>query len=683
MIDSTYHWTQHPRAIFLVVTGLAFLLRLIHIWQMSDPLVNPTFWQPVTDAGVHHRWAQQILAGTWPPPEPFFRAPLYPYFLAGLYSVFGSANPLGVQLVHGLISALGAGLAALCSLKLWDWRAAWGSGLLMATLWSSIYFAGELLGVTISVTLNLLLLYLVLGAKTKGQMLVCGLVLGLSAITRPTVLVITPALLWYFWSRGRLQFGGLNSGGLWLAVGVALIIAPVTWRNLHQGGEPVMIAASGGVNFYIGNNEYADGRVAFLPGAPLDWQGEMSDVIALASEEAGQPLSAQDSNRYFWHQGFKFWRDHPQQAMRLLTRKTWLLVAAGERSNNKNLAFWRARSPLLRWPVWPGWAIVLGLAVLGFFRHDFKVRERRLLWGVIGLYALALLLFFVNARFRLPVMAWLVVPAGGGIATIFAFLKSRSLANAPRFAVPVALLVCGFSYVPDALTYQPNPANDFESWRMLGNSYASLGHEPQALQTWATALAIDERDPQSAHRWTLPQIYQAMVQIHQRAGRNDLALRVQRRWTARLPASSHARLGLAYMLLQAEQVNAAIKELEIVVLQSPDNVEAQLGLGWAHYQNGNFAVALIRFEEAAESPAGANAEYGVGLTLLALTRYDIAEAKLKDVVAKSPVFWQAYENLALLYQATDRPIEERRCWVKVLDSRPQHNLARQRIAVLP
>ncbi len=100
-------------------------------------------------------------------------------------------------------------------------------------------------------------------------------------------------------------------------------------------GVSVLVAASGGVNFYIGNNEYADGRVAFLPGAAMDWQGEVSEVTALAAKETGHPQSALSADRYFLGKGLLFLKNNPHQAMSLYLRKLGLLLAAGERSNNK------------------------------------------------------------------------------------------------------------------------------------------------------------------------------------------------------------------------------------------------------------------------------------------------------------------------------------------------------------
>ncbi|MBK6898282.1 MAG: glycosyltransferase family 39 protein, partial [bacterium] len=91
-----------------------------------------------------------------------------------------------VLAVQALISALGAGLAALTADRLWGRRAGWLAGLLYAGLWTSIYYSAELLLETLSVTLNLLLLWLLLdrdaGRPGWRRLGLAGLALGLSAI---------------------------------------------------------------------------------------------------------------------------------------------------------------------------------------------------------------------------------------------------------------------------------------------------------------------------------------------------------------------------------------------------------------------------------------------------------------------------------------------------------------------
>lgn len=683
-------WTADPATIFWVVTAAAFGLRLIHILAMSNPVTNPTFLAPVTDAGVHHRWAQEILDGTWPGPEPFFRAPLYPYFLAGLYGLFGTGSALAVQLMHGLVSALGAGLAALCARRLWSARAAWSSGLLMAGLWSSIFYAGELLAVSLSVTLNLLLLWLVLGPHSPRRLWLAGIVLGLSALTRPTVLVILPVLGWYLWRRawqgpdpkGDPGRSGRLPGWAWLALGLVLIVLPVTVRNLVQGGEPVLIAASGGVNFYIGNNPHSEGRVAFLPGAPHTWQGEMSDVTALAATETGRPMTALAADRYFWHQGLRFWLEQPAAALRLTARKAWLLLAANERSNNKNLAFWRERSVLLRWPVWPSWALVLGLAILGLGRSEPGGSERLLLGSLVAIYAAALLLFFINARFRLPLLAWLVVPAGGGLDFLWGAWRARTWPRAMRTAGVTAALVAVGSFVPDALTYHQDPATDFESWRGLGNSYLTAGDERRTIDTWERALAIDAASPERAYRWVLPQIYVPLAQLYERQRQPERALAVYRRWVNRLPASDQGRMGLAEMLLKQGLPAEAAVQLDTVLQRTPDNSEARLGYGWALYQAGNFVEARRHFGRVVGETGNPGADLGLGQCLLKLGELDLAEAHFKGLAKRVPGMWQVHEQLAGIYAKTGRPDAERKCWRKVLEHQPAHGKALQRLAVL-
>ena len=507
-----------PWVLFVCTALAAFAVRTVYILQMADPALNPFFAHPILDAAVHRRWALGILDGTWPPSEPFFRAPLYPYFLAGLYRVFGPDNAVAVQLVHGLVSALGAGLAGLIARRVWGNRSGWFAGMGMAVLWPSIFFSAELLDVTLAVTLNLLLWWLLLRESTWRNLLAAGLVWGLALICRPLILAIAPAVVLYL---ARRADGPVRDPRRWiaLAAGLALAVLPVTVRNVVRGGEPVLVAASGGVNFYIGNNPHTDGRVAFLPGAPMDWQGEMSEVRDLAARETGRPMSALAADRYFWGKGFAFWREHPLDAMKLTARKAWLLLAAGERSNNKSLPFWRARSPLLRWPVWLGWAPVLALAIVGLRRRETDPATRSLMVGSLVLYALALVPFFINCRFRLPLLAWLMVPAGAGADRILRAVR-MGLWN-PRFrrGLVAAVVILLAVWLPDLIGYRHDPSRDFESWRILGDAYEKSGDLAHAAGSYREALDLDRRYARREYQPLVPALHMRLGGVLAKMGR--------------------------------------------------------------------------------------------------------------------------------------------------------------------
>jgi 4-amino-4-deoxy-L-arabinose transferase-like glycosyltransferase len=72
----------------LLVALLAFLVRLIYLIELSS---RPGFTAPIIDELWHWEWAQQIISGSFWGDEAFFRAPLYPYFLAMLAKLTGSS----------------------------------------------------------------------------------------------------------------------------------------------------------------------------------------------------------------------------------------------------------------------------------------------------------------------------------------------------------------------------------------------------------------------------------------------------------------------------------------------------------------------------------------------------------------------------------------------------------------
>ncbi len=576
MVHPTGPEPPRPWVLFVCVALAAMVVRAVYILQIADPALNPFFAHPILDAAVHRRWALGILAGTWPPPEPFFRAPLYTYFLAGLYRAFGTDSAVAVQLVHGLISALGAGLAGLCARRVWGNRAGWFAGMGLAVLWPSIFYAGELLDVTLGVTLNLLLWWLLLGEIGNRRLALAGLVWGLSIICRPLVLAIAPVVVLYLHRRG---LGWRRRGWLALAAGLAVAIVPVTARNVIRGGEPVLVAASGGVNFYIGNNEFADGRVAFLPGAPMDWQGEVSEVKELAFRQTGRHLTALGADRYFLGRGLGFLRDHPGRALRLYAHKLGLLFAAGERSNNKNLPFWRARSPLLRWPVWVGWGPVLVLAFLGLRRRDTDPDRRLLMTGSLVFYAAVLLLFFINARFRLPLLAWLVVPAGAGADRLVRAVRLDDWNPRFRWGVVVAAVALLAIWLPDEIGFRQNPAGDFESWRILGSGFEQVGDLRRAGDSYQTALDIAHRDPRPEYRPIMPAVSMRLGGVLLRRGQWNQAAAAYDTVLNHWPDTWQAYGNLAICYEKTGRLDAAQAAWRKVLALHPDDATARQRLG--------------------------------------------------------------------------------------------------------
>ncbi|MBU1262220.1 hypothetical protein KJ640_04650, partial [bacterium] len=77
---------------------LAFILRLIYLSHLKAN--DPNFYQPPpgTDMLTYHNYAQQILSCT-PDKEPYYYGPLYFYFLAAIYKIFG-VDPYIARLIQ-------------------------------------------------------------------------------------------------------------------------------------------------------------------------------------------------------------------------------------------------------------------------------------------------------------------------------------------------------------------------------------------------------------------------------------------------------------------------------------------------------------------------------------------------------------------------------------------------------
>jgi hypothetical protein len=171
-----------------------------------------------------------------------------------------------------------------------------------------------------------------------------GALCGLSAIARPSILIVAPVAAVWLWKRvpSRRQRHTLA-----FAIALVSVILPITIRNAVRGHDFVPIASQGGVNFYIGNNEQSNGVTAVVPGTRADWWGGFDDTRRIAEQNAGRSLKPSGVSRYWYRQGFRFLMHEPGNAVKLYARKTALLLGNSEPSNERQLYFRRQSSRVL------------------------------------------------------------------------------------------------------------------------------------------------------------------------------------------------------------------------------------------------------------------------------------------------------------------------------------------------
>jgi hypothetical protein len=564
--------------LFLAAMGVAVL-------YISQYARSPFFWVPQLDGLYHDLAARDILAGNVKP-EPFFRAPLYYYFLAGIYAAFGRSF-WAVRLVQSAIGALSVVLLYRLGLRAGVRPAVSLLAAIMMILCGPIVFAtNELHTPVLEILLDLLYLNLLLAAADTGCpprramlfALSAGLALGLSAIARPNILVTAPLALGWLWVQASPAPGRVRRTAplaVLFLLGAAIAPGSVTWRNARVSGDPVFIASQGGINFFIGNRPEADG---FTPSTPARYRFDSpyEDSVALygqfaADEAAGRKLTASESQRYWAGRVFAWWAQEPLAGLRLLAKKWVLVWTHREIRNNTAYEYVRREWAPSLWALPFGFWFVGPVSVLGMVLA-FRLRQPALRF--LALFALVYMasftLFFIADRYRLPVVPVLLLLSAYAVAWLVERVGAVRLAHSPaewRTLLPAAALLAGMAVVVNVDWY---PTATPAAWALdywgAGNRLAEQKRYDEAEAQYRRALALDSRN---AEIWT----NLGMAQYYQ--GRFEDAAASFAESIARGPGDGGAYYNLALCRLQQGRRGEARQLLAKAAAMDPENLAAR------------------------------------------------------------------------------------------------------------
>jgi tetratricopeptide (TPR) repeat protein len=624
-----------PDTLALAVFTLALAIRALYLFDIRT---NPFFDSPVIDAQFYRDLGSALARGEGTGRAPFMMPPLYPLLLAGLFKLAGE-HLLLAHVVQILLGAASAGLACLLGCRLGGKIAGLLAGFLVATSRALIFVEGDLLATPLSVCLDLLfLLFLLRGLDPGGrrrEFVFAGLAAGLSALARPSnLLAVVAVLIWLaFRLRRRAAVALIFLAGL-------VTIVPVTVHNLRASDELVWISANGGINFYIGNNPEMERTVSLRPGP------EYRRLNDLPLREAGA-VRAGARDRWFYHEGFRFWREHPLLALRQTFTKAVLLLGNHEIMRDFDFYYFaRHFSRLLRLPGW-NFAMLLALATVGLFLARRGMLAETWVAIYLAAYAAGIVLFFVSARYRAPLLPILAVYAGMGLEWLWGQVRRRSRPALVRAGILMAT-VLAISLVD---WFGVNRVDEAEAIFRIGTAYQNRGAYTQALQTYAEVL---RRDPQHAlaaahaaqceqklgHKQQAVTRYEELLEKHPdyvepMVNLANLAWGSQDGSDARHYfqlavatdpwfAQAHGYFGM-YLLSRGEAVEA-VAELQRALDLDPSWEVLRLALASALVANGKPKEALRELQKASEvMPRSDASELVRGDALLALGR--AAEAK--------------------------------------------------------
>lgn len=290
----------------LIIAGIAARV----VWALLFPAPF------ASDGDSYYRLARRLAQGqtfrtpqgewvAWPPGYPFILLVHFKILGIGRLAVtvanllFFVGSLLTVDALARRFSAGGEGISRLATLLLALWP----------NLVASAGVASKEMVIVFLLPATFLLYLRAVERPTRwaALSLAAGLVLGYAILTQPALQLLVGVFVVFevllrtpvFRAAGRLAL---------LALGVAIVILPWTWRNYQVMGVPVLVSANGGSVFYRANNPLATG--GWIP------QGERS--------LAGYDELTADRIGYQW--GKEWIRENPGPFLRLAFRKQILFL---------------------------------------------------------------------------------------------------------------------------------------------------------------------------------------------------------------------------------------------------------------------------------------------------------------------------------------------------------------------
>ena len=405
---------------------IALLTRVFVVFLLDSPDTGPVTYE-------HGRIAENLLSGRGfsitylggegPTSQ---QAPFYPFFLAGIYGLFGvgtHTSHLAAQLIQCVVGTALVAAVFFLSRNLFPGRPriAWIAAEISAFFPTHLYMVTHLQVVVWVAAVFTTLMWVVTSTRlhdTWRGAVMAGLLSGGLLLIEPIFALVLPVCAAAFWlgtppdTRGRFRAGSLVKVGAMAGV-AACVIAPWVVRNYAVHDRFVFVKASFGYAFWQGNNPASCGTDKIPKstveairtdhdGSPADmnramWQARHETlyidqfVLTKADFDYMATLSEPERSDYLGTRVWRFIKRHPYEYYKRCAQRLRFFLFIDE--TNPKAANWIYRLTTLAWLV---------CAVLGLW---IGRTEWRCLWPttlaflvIMAFHALTI----TSVRFRIP-----------------------------------------------------------------------------------------------------------------------------------------------------------------------------------------------------------------------------------------------------------------------------------------
>ncbi|MBN1233155.1 MAG: glycosyltransferase family 39 protein [Candidatus Coatesbacteria bacterium] len=409
---------KYGSAILLIISMIVYLM-LFQQYISKSPFSRI----PVVDSLNYWVTAVDIAQFNKPFPDFFYNAPLYTMILILFIKIAGS-NIIYVYLLQSVIAIM----TVLILYELWSiiftkTHSFIASLLLIFYMPYAFYITKILPEIFAVFFLSVFLLFFYMYRKEKQARfaVLLGFAGGLCILIRSQFILIVAVfeilyLLEKTTYRSKLQMI-LHKSLPFVLTFISII--PSGYYNYIKTGRFSINAPNGGLTFYMGNNENAQGTYCTIPGISDDLKQQTRDMINYASTYEKRQLSVWDADQFFWKKGMEFIRKKPLKWIKLELKKIILVYSPIETSEIYDMYLEKNRYLGILNIFFLNWGILFPFFVLGVLsvfwgKNRDRLKDSYQLILLAFLLLLPLIVFLVISRFRvLLVPAFLILSSSG------------------------------------------------------------------------------------------------------------------------------------------------------------------------------------------------------------------------------------------------------------------------------
>jgi len=477
-----YFSDRYPYQLLSSILFLALALRLMALLSLKESLYfDFLLW----DERVYHAWAIRIMNGSSASLDVFSD------IIALIYKVF-SQDIFHIRIFNIILGVVTCYLIYLIGKEMLNRKIGLFASLIAALYEPFIFYSIVPLKTTLSVFLFASTIYLLISVLNKRSIikaLMLGVVVILLYDVRPNFVFLIPLIpifiIWNNYKERSLSKMIIVTFFIYI-IGLSLSLAPFANKKYKTRDNSVATTSQIGLNLYLGNNlQNPDPYyrpASFAISSPVQ-QARQFNIEA--SRRMGKRLSASEASNYWIKEVFRTALEQPLAFTFKLLQKSLVLLNKFEAGDHYDVSFISRFVSFFKYPFLNFW-IIMPLGVAGMVANVRRSRNLLFVSSTLFFYGLTLVVFFTNARYRLPIMVVLIPFTVMGVNNLISHIKNR---DKKKIAIYMAIVAVFF--IIEFL-----PVRGTGDMTAYYNTHAiilnSKGMQSEAIQYWEESSRINK-----------------------------------------------------------------------------------------------------------------------------------------------------------------------------------------------